>query len=484
MKMTLKPIQSRILVKLGTARQLSFTRLAEVAMPSRKLDPESRSRWDNEIRLQIELLGLYGLIQIEEQMGIRTCTAPEFVVRWVPDHLKRADAMQKAGKKYRPSIVLPLIAASLVAVATTACSNLPGMKQDTPAPVVSPYNATGTPPPERMEQFYNPQSNSMVYRFCVGSECPAPTPKKPKPTMAVVTEIDNTGASIPVDQKISPTFSDKTAQLLAKPVGGVVKDSMLKPKTAMNDKGAAAVAAQLEQQRRAILEASGAAQAPTTAPTAAKLSVKTLQDAGAPVFNKPTPQGSPAAPGAVRKDKSPVQDMLPTTGTRVPTGPQAKADTPAAPVLAKATTADRAVGGIAQHEMVTETSVRSTAPEKAGSPEAFLLGWADLWSAKNADAFFGLYAKDFWPTYGDAKSFGDFEHQRRNVMTRAPAIKVGVEVVKIDAKDDKATVRFWQNYESKTFKSRVMKSLELVKVDGDWKIRRERLIPVPQNPIA
>ena len=78
--------------------------------------------------------------------------------------------MQKAGKKYRPSIMLPLIAASMVAVATAACSSLPGMKQDTPAPVVAPYNAAGTPPPERMEQFYNAKSNSMVYRFCVGSE--------------------------------------------------------------------------------------------------------------------------------------------------------------------------------------------------------------------------------------------------------------------------------------------------------------------------
>ncbi len=484
MKMTLKPIQSRILVKLGTARQLSFNRLAEAAMPSRKLDPESRSRWDNEIRLQIELLGLYGLIQIEEQLGIRTCTAPEFVVRWVPEHLTRVATMQKAGKKYRPSIVLPLIAASLVAVATTACSNLPGMKQDTPAPVVSPYNAAGTPPPERMEQFYNPQSNTMVYRFCVGSECPAPTPKKPKPTMAVVTEIDNNGMVSPVEQKMSTTFADKSLQMPSQPVRDALKDVRAQAKTAQNDKGAAAVAAQLEQQRRAILEASGAAQAPTSSPTAAKLSGKTLQDVGAPVFNNPSPQGLPSAPTGIRKSKSPIQDMLPTTGTRVPSGPQAKASSATAPVLAKAAASERAVGGIAQHEMVTETAVRSTASEKAGSPEAFLLGWADLWSAKNADAFFNLYAKDFWPTYGDAKSFGDFEHQRRNVMTRAPSIKVGIEVVKIDAKDDKATVRFWQNYQSKSFKSRVMKSLELVKVDGDWKIRRERLIPVPQNPIA
>lgn len=176
--------------------------------------------------------------------------------------------------------------------------------------------------------------------------------------------------------------------------------------------------------------------------------------------------------------------MLPTNGMRVPAGPQAKAEGLKAQKLAKVSSTDHAVGGIAQHEMVTETAVSATAPEKAATPEAFLVGWADLWSAKSADAFFGLYAKDFWPTYGDAKSFGDFEHQRRSVMARAPAIKVGIEVVKIEEKDGKATVRFWQHYNSKTFKSRVMKSLELVKVDGDWRIRRERLIPVQQNPIA
>lgn len=477
MKMTLKPIQSRILVKLGTARQLSFNCLAEAAMPSCKLDPECRSQWDNEVRLQIEVLSLYGLIQIEEQLGIRTCTAPDLVVRWVPEHLDREARMQKAGKKYRPSIMLPLIAASLVAVATAACSSLPGMKQDTPAPVVAPYNAAGTPPPERMEQFYNAKSNSMVYRFCVGSECPAPTPKKPKPTMAIVTEIDNNGMTSPIEQKVSPTFAEKSHQLPGQPVRAQVK-------TAQTDKGASAVAAQLEQQRRAILQASSAAQAPTTSPSAAKWSGKTLESAGAPVFNKPAPQGSPAAPGATRLDKSSLQEMLPTNGMRVPAGPQAKAEGLKAQKLAKVSSTDHAVGGIAQHEMVTETAVSATAPEKAATPEAFLVGWADLWSAKSADAFFGLYAKDFWPTYGDAKSFGDFEHQRRSVMARAPAIKVGIEVVKIEEKDGKATVRFWQHYNSKTFKSRVMKSLELVKVDGDWRIRRERLIPVQQNPIA
>ena len=484
MKMTLKPIQSRILLKLGTARQLSFTRLVEAAMPSRNLDPDSRSRWDGEIRLQIELLGVYGLIQFVDQLGGRMCIAPDYVVQWVPETQNQMTKMQQAGKKYRPSIALPLLAASVVAVATAACSNLPGMTQDKPAPVVARYNAEGAAPPERMEQFFNPQSKTMVYRFCVGSECPAPTPKKPKPTMSIVHEIDAGGLATPVEQKLSPTFADKTLQMPSKPVREAQKDVKPQPLTARNDKGAAAVAAQLEQQRRAILEASGAAQAPTQAPTTAKLSVKTLEGAGAPILNKPTSPAPPVAPDAIRKDKSSIQDLLPTTGIKVPKAPQAKADTPKHQMLAKSLAPDRAVGGISQQQMVTETPVRSASPAKATSPEGFLIGWANMWSNKSADDFFGLYAKDFWPTYGDTKSFGDFAQVRRNVMVRSPAIKVGVEVVKIVEKDDKATIRFWQNYQSASFKSRVMKSLELVKVDGDWKIRRERLIPVLQNPIA
>ena len=111
------------------------------------------------------------------------------------------------------------------------------------------------------------------------------------------------------------------------------------------------------------------------------------------------------------------------------------------------------------------------------SAEDFLAGWASKWSVKDADAYFNLYAKDFWPSYGH-KSLSSWEQQRRLVMARPGAIKVGVEVVKVEEKDGKASVRFWQSYESKSFKSRVLKSLELVKADGDWKIHRERLIPV------
>lgn len=481
MKLTLKPVQCHVLVRLATARQMSFNHLVKSSMPDREMDADQRIHWDTEIRLQIELLALYGAIRIEEANGIRMCHAPAFVLAWLPGHLERVGQ-----KKYRPSIVMPLIAATVVAVATTACSHFPEITQSTPAPVVAPYNAAGTPPPERMEQFYNPKTNSMVYRFCVGSECPGPTPKMPKQTMAVVNEIDMTGHVSPVDQKVSPTpFAEKTITSSVRDTPNPVR--VQPARTAQNDKAAAAVAAQLDQQRRAILEASGAAQAPTVPPTAPKTSGRSLQDAGVPVFNRPTPQPSPTAPGAVRKDKSPVQDMLPSTGTRVPTAPQASVATPTAPQLAKlkvGTEGTPGVGGTGYREMVTETPVSSTVAATGNTPEAVLLGWADLWSTKNADGYFKLYAKDFWPTYGENKTFAAFEQQRRAIMSRNSAIKVRVEVVKIEEKDGKASIRFWQSYESKSFKSRVLKSIELAKVEGDWKIRRERLINIPQNPIA
>ncbi len=479
MKMTLKPLQCRILLKWASHRQIGLNLLVEASLPNRSLNMERRPRWQDEIRLQIDLMAIYGLIGIEEQMGVRVCFAPEFVIAWAD--AQRIKAV-KPGKKQRPSIVLPLIAATLVATATTACSSFPGMTQSTPAPVVSPYNADGTQPPERMEQFYNPKTGNMVYRFCVGSECPEPTPKKPIAHMAIVTEIDGSGNAIPVDQQVSPSLADGDASLAAKPVKKVVDGWKPQAQTAQNNKNAAAVAAQLEQQRRAILEASGAAQAPREAPTAAKLSVKTMGD-GSAAGAKPTAPAPTPAPAV--KGGGTLQDMLPTTGTRAPEKPQANADVLKMPMLAKAPAADHAVGGIAATEMVTETSVKGLAAAGiANSAEAFIVGWADLWAGKKADAYFGLYASDFWPTYGDAKSMSAFEQQRLSVMVRPGDIKVGVELVKVEDKGDKATVRFWQNYESKSFKSRVLKSMELVKVDGDWKIRRERLIPVPQNPIA
>ena len=115
--------------------------------------------------------------------------------------------------------------------------------------------------------------------------------------------------------------------------------------------------------------------------------------------------------------------------------------------------------------------------------------WARLWSGKQPDAYFNLYTNNFTPTYGANKTFARFEQERRRVMMRPGALKVSVDVVKsdvitVDKLELGATIVCWQDYESKTFKSRVMKSFDLVKIDGDWKILRENLVAPASNPLA
>lgn len=83
-----------------------------------------------------------------------------------------------------------------------------------------------------------------------------------------------------------------------------------------------------------------------------------------------------------------------------------------------------------------------------------------------------------WPTYGTLRDFAAWKNQRRNVMERQEVINVPIEVVKVTEGEGKAAVRFWQNHESPLLRSRVLKTVDLAKLDGEWKIRRERLIPV------
>ena len=59
----------------------------------------------------------------------------------------------------------------------------------------------------------------------------------------------------------------------------------------------------------------------------------------------------------------------------------------------------------------------------------------------------------------------------------------GTVVVKVIENEGKAAVHFWQNYESPTFRSRVLKKVDLARAGDSWKIRRENLIQV-QPPLT
>ena len=355
-----------------------------------------------------------------------------------------------------------LLVLTALASALAGCSWTPKwMQQDEEAPVVTRYNAEGTPPPERMAQFYDPRSRKMVYRFCVGAECPEPTPKKPATnTHPVVMEVGIDGFQTPVKHEPPIALNKKTptTPTLPTPRTKTTQVSLEPEKKAAPPKAGEPVAAEKPATTAAAQPCTTKNCGPVAPSAPFKLEHPVREKPEAPVATggtaqmtaqpvQPVPAApqdpaavAPASPRKVPKLPENLQGILPvpTQPTRVPAAPSAQAD----PAL---------------------------------KPSQLLAAWTNLWSKKQADAYFELYAADFKANYGPTDT-NWWKNRRRMAMAKPGSITVSAEPVQIVETDNRASVRFWQTFESSTFRSRVLKKLELVKVDGQWKIHREELL--------
>lgn len=99
--------------------------------------------------------------------------------------------------------------------------------------------------------------------------------------------------------------------------------------------------------------------------------------------------------------------------------------------------------------------------------------WAKAWSRKDVKSYLSFYDKDFRAPGGVSRKVWEQEREQR---VGKPG-KISVDIEKPDAKvdGDIATVRFRQNYDSPGFNSSTAKTLELVKRNGAWRIRQERV---------
>ena len=101
-------------------------------------------------------------------------------------------------------------------------------------------------------------------------------------------------------------------------------------------------------------------------------------------------------------------------------------------------------------------------------------GWAEAWSKKDVDAYLSYYARDFKTPNGEPR--GAWEKTRRQRITAPKRIEVGVDGLKVSASEGNgATISFRQHYRSDSFKADSSKTLVMVRVDGKWLIRQERV---------
>jgi ketosteroid isomerase-like protein len=114
--------------------------------------------------------------------------------------------------------------------------------------------------------------------------------------------------------------------------------------------------------------------------------------------------------------------------------------------------------------------------QQAGSDEILkaVHAWASAWSRKDVNAYLAHYAKDFKTPKGEAR--GDWESARKQRISAPKKIEVAIESPKVSVSgDNAASVTFRQTYRSDVIKTSGTKTLVMVKANGKWLIREERV---------
>ncbi len=147
------------------------------------------------------------------------------------------------------------------------------------------------------------------------------------------------------------------------------------------------------------------------------------------------------------------------------------------------------VASTAKSGTESKTAEPKTAEPKAAGPEAkgggsqvaeadeivkAVHAWASAWAKKDVAGYLAYYAKDFKTPKGEAR--GDWEQARKQRISAPKKIEVGIESPKVSISgDNAASVSFRQIYRSDVTRTSGTKTLVMVKTNGKWLIREERV---------
>ncbi len=175
----------------------------------------------------------------------------------------------------------------------------------------------------------------------------------------------------------------------------------------------------------------------------------------------PTPPGPPA-PAQAAAVTAPRPAAAPPAPTPAPL--------PAAPTPPAGTLASRPSAPPPPPEGVTASAGQRQATDEARDVNAAVRAWAAAWARKDIDAYFEAYVPDF---RGNERSPAAWEHSRRQRILGKNRISVEISGLTIEVNGDRARASFRQDYVSDALTSSDQKTLELVKRNGQWLIRRE-----------
>jgi tetratricopeptide (TPR) repeat protein len=99
--------------------------------------------------------------------------------------------------------------------------------------------------------------------------------------------------------------------------------------------------------------------------------------------------------------------------------------------------------------------------------------WAEAWSRKDVEGYLSHYAASFDPPGKESRA--DWAKTRKERIDAPKSISVAIESPKVTMQGaNEAQVSFRQNYRSDRLKSTSRKTLDMVKTEKGWQIRREQ----------
>ena len=165
-----------------------------------------------------------------------------------------------------------------------------------------------------------------------------------------------------------------------------------------------------------------------------------------------------------------------TKNVAVAKAPEAKPIKPAEKAPEAATVAKAPEAKPAETKPV-ETKAPAEKPAVVSGAEAditkALQDWASDWSRKDVKGYLSHYASDFQTPKGMNRKAWEAERAQR--IDKPGKLQVKVDDIKITVTDNKATVRFRQQYDSSTLKSSAGKTMVFVKSGNKWLILQERV---------
>ncbi len=176
------------------------------------------------------------------------------------------------------------------------------------------------------------------------------------------------------------------------------------------------------------------------------------------------------------KPAQPVQAIQPAATPATETKPAMQKEAVIVPRATQPAASNKTVVAAAKPALAE----KKTAPVNVQKPEAKILAkddvknfvnkWLAGWTSGDMKTYRNCYASDF---ESNGKNLDAWIAHKTNIFRKSKNINVRIDDLQISGKEGNAKAIFTQSYNSSIFKDSGQKTLELKKINDEWKIYRE-----------